>query len=129
MAGILSPLSPQFTRQAITPVAGYTLINGTANVLTWNVPNDGQLHFFTIAATIDVTVTEVGGIIGVAFTMPDNVGGFTYHLSAGNQGTGYDYSLFAPPPVMVKGGTAVSISQVSALTSGAATLWAAILGS
>lgn len=116
------------TRLAATAAAGYTLVNGTGTVISWTAPNDGLLHRVIIFATIDVTVTEVGGRIAVGYTMPDGVAGYTYNLSAGSQGVGYDYSLFTPAPLIVKANTTVTISQSTALTSGAAKLWAEIWG-
>jgi hypothetical protein len=108
--------------------SGYSLINGTGTVLTWTAPNDGATHIVLVAATLDVASTETGGKLTVGFTMPDGTSGYTYQLSAGGQGVGYDYSLYSVPPLIVKANTSVFITQSTALTSGAAKLWAKFIG-
>jgi hypothetical protein len=119
--------NPALALQAATPVAGFALVNSAPTILTWNVPNDGQLHRFIVAASMDVTVNEVGGLVGMAFTMPD--GTFVpVNIFAANANVGFN-PLFNAYPYVVGPGTTVTVRQFTALTLGAAVLWAEIWGS
>lgn len=114
---------------ATTGAAGFALVNGTPNVITWTAPNDGGIHRVLLMAALRVAVTEVGGAVSLTFTTPDNnpftvlvvpgaaVAGLALISAAGN--------AFLP----VLAGTTVTVAQSSALTLGAATLWAELWGS
>lgn len=119
---------PAMVRQAATPLAGYTLVNGTGNIITWNVPNDNQLHRFTVFAAEDITVATTGGTIAVSFTMPDNTGGAWGVLPGTQASLGFNFSQTSYL-VLAKPGTTVTVLQSSALTAGAAVAWAEIWGS
>jgi hypothetical protein len=119
--------NPALALQTATPVAGFALVNSAPTILTWNVPNDGQLHRFIVAASMDVTVNEVGGLVGIAFTMPD--GTFVpVNIFAASQNAGFN-PLFNAYMYSVQAGSTVTVRQFTALTGGAATLWAEIWGS
>lgn len=112
---------------ATTGAAGFALQNGTPDILTWNVPDDGQLHRCLIVPTVSVGSAETGGDIGVSFTMPDG-SGVSFTVVTGGQGFGgFGFSLFNPP-FAVKAGTTVTVSQKSALTAGSAKAWIELLG-
>lgn len=119
--------APALQLQAATPLAGYTLVNGTGTVLTWNVPNDGKLHRFTVYASQDVTVATTGGNIAVSWTMPDNTGGAWGVLPGTQASLGFNFSQTSYL-VLAKPGTTVTVTQSSALTAGAAVAWAEIWG-
>lgn len=111
---------------ASTPVAGYTLINGTSTILTWTAPNDGKNHLAEVFYQLSVTSAETGGAIQSSYTAPDGNLGVSTAL-AGGSGTG----RFTPngPQMFILGpGQAININQSSALTAGAAVLWVTILG-
>jgi hypothetical protein len=118
---------PGLQLQAATPVAGYALANGTANILTWTPPNDGQQHRVFPAASMSIATIEVGGAIELTFNTPDGAT-YSYTLFGGTQGPGFNYNIFYLP-VIVQPGLPVVLSQASALTSGVATLWAELWGS
>jgi hypothetical protein len=119
---------PTLARQAATPAAGYTLVNGTGAVITWTAPSDGQNHRVQIFASLSVTSSETGGAIQCSYTAPD--GTSTGHTVYGAGQTGPDVIVQgAPFSVVIKAGTAFTISQTSALTAGAAVLFAEIWGS
>ena len=120
--------APAMVRQAATPLSGYTLVNGTGNILTWNVPNDGQLHRFTVFASEDVTVATTGGTIAVSFTMPDGTGGAWGVLPGSQASLGFNFSQTSYL-VLCQPGTVVTVLQSTALTAGAAKAWAEIWGS
>ena len=123
---------PALQLQAATPVAGVALVNGTPTILIWTAPADGKQHRFMVFASMNVTVTEVGGAVGVAFTTPDQ-GSLTNNafpgLFTGAQGAGNNYAQAYAVSQVVKPGSTVVVAQTSALTSGAAVLWAEIWGS
>lgn len=125
------PLSgPVLELQAATPFAGTALINGTATVLTWTTPNDGKLHRFLIYAALLVATTETGGLVQVGWFGP---GGATIQqtqlYAAGLAAFTQAYAPNAIPGLVAAPNTAVTVAQNSALTAGAATLWAEIWGS
>lgn len=124
--GIPVPGVPILEQQIATAVAGFALQNGTPNILTWNVPNDGLNHRFIVVCTIVVTVAETGGAINVAFT-PPGAGINSAQLTAGGSGIGsvnanYRAGIASP-------GTTVQVNQSSALTLGAASVFAEIWAS
>jgi hypothetical protein len=113
--------------QAATPVAGYTLVNGTGTIIAWTTPNDGQQHRFIVCASLDVTILEVGGAIQVAYTVP-NGGAAAHTIFAAASGTGI-YNPAGPFTIVCEANTTVMVEQTSALTAGAAIVWAEIWGS
>lgn len=124
--GSLPSWQPALALQASTGVGGYTLVNGTGNIIAWTTPNDGQLHRFIIAMTLTITTLEVGGVIRIVFTDPlGNVSSVTPNGGSSAAGT------TLPPPFygIVGPNTQVIVKQNTALTSGAAVLWAEIWGS
>jgi len=114
---------------AATPAAGFPMQNATPTVLSWAVPNDGNLHEFIICSCKVVTSAETGGLVQVSFTDP---GGTVRNLTIypGTQGAGFQATTGAPSSLMCcQAGTTVSVNQVSALSAGASTLWCKLLGS
>lgn len=113
--------------QAAVPDTGFAIGNSTPTILSWKVPDDGRNHRYIIISSVYISSTETGGQIYISFTGPSGVEGFQ-QVSAGGQSTGYDDSQYEPPTI-VQSGSTVTIAQGSALTGGAATLWAEIWGS
>jgi hypothetical protein len=113
-------------QQASTGTTGYTLVNGTGTIISWTAPSDAGLHRFAIFAAMHVTSTETGGQITVSYTLPDATS--TAHtLFAAGAGSG-DQLPALPFLATVEAGTTVSVKQATALTGGAATMWAEIWG-
>lgn len=103
-------------------VAGYTLINGTGQIAQITTPNDGNVHTVQVSTNIIVSVAETGGLINTLFTAPD-ASGQTQQNHAAGLGLGLarvSMTLLCAP------NTTVTIQQASALTAGAAKLWASI---
>jgi hypothetical protein len=122
--------TPGMQRQAATPVAGFALVNGTPNIISWTAPNDGLLHRAMVFAAMCVTSGSItGGNVATGFTMPNgsavSIGTFT----GGQAFPGYVFSSFNPPPLMVQAGSVVTLAQNSALSAGTALVWAEIWGS
>ena len=112
---------------AATPVAGYTLVNGTGTIISWTPPNDGLLHRAVCVNTLDVTSGETGGLIQVTFKAPDGTSS-TQQLQAAGQTTGIHAGSLNLPGI-VQAGQAVTVAQNSALSGGAAVFWCEIWGS
>jgi hypothetical protein len=108
-----------------TGLAGFALQNATPNILQWTAPNDGKLHWMIIATYIRVTSAETGGQVGLSWTDPASQGVTTGLInggrSAGAQGS--DSSNWSVN-IAIAPGTTVTLSQLTALTGGAATVWA-----
>lgn len=117
------------TVKATTGAAGFALQNGTPTILSWTAPNDGNLHAVVFFAELNVTVTEVGGQVTSSVTTPSgNVD--SKQMFAAGSGTGV-YTPFAasfPQIRMVAPGGSVSVFQNNALTSGAAVVYAWLMG-
>lgn len=113
------------TRRATTGAAGYALVNGTGTIISWTAPDDGQLHRASLWMMKNVASGETGGKINYSWTLPDGTAA-GYTADNGGNSAGLIYMYAQPWNVMVKGGTAVTITQVTALSAGASTLWAEI---
>jgi hypothetical protein len=112
---------------AATAAAGYSLVNGTGNIITWTAPNDGLLHRFGIFAALHVTVNETGGQITVAYTLPD--GTATTHTLFAAGATAGDQPPAIPLMITAQANTAVTVKQATALTGGTSVMWAEIWAS
>jgi hypothetical protein len=110
---------------ASTPVAGYTLVNGTGTIFSWTAPNDGALHRVTIAINQIVTSIETGGATGLTNLTSPNGAVHSPGLNAGGAGAGLTQLTSS---FFVQAGTTVTFAQTSALTGGAAILWADLWG-
>lgn len=120
-------VAPVMGLLAQTPVAGVALANGTPTILSWTAPSDGKNHRIWVIATGFATVIEVGGQVNVNYALPNgNTSPFPL-LLPGTQGVGYITAAYVA--AVIGPGAVVSIQQGSALTSGAATVWAEIWGS
>jgi len=123
----LGPVSG-LQKLASTGLNGYNLQNASpVSVISCNIPNDGNLHRFMIFAALHVTSAETGGQITVTYTLPDGTVP-SHTLFAAGLGVG-DNVPALPYMITVKPGTVISIQQVTALTVGAAIMWAEIWGS
>lgn len=107
-------------------LAGFTLVNGTPTIISWTAPNDGLLHRVTLFTILHVTSTETGGMIDAAYTTPDGAAN-AGQIYTGAQATGaHSAAAFT---FIIGANTTFSLTQASALTGGAAVLWAEIWGS
>ena len=114
--------------QATTGAAGYTLVNGTGNIITWTPPNDGNLHRFLVFLYMYVSSATTGGALGLNFYDPDfNLVQET--LLSATQGAGsHGVTLGGYSLMVCRYNQIVEITQSSAMTAGAATAWAEIWG-
>jgi hypothetical protein len=116
--------APNLSQQATIGSTGYTLVNGTGNILAWTAPNDGNMHRVLVMCSLLVTTTEVGGAIGASLTLPNGTGKVP-GLFSGTSGAGLSQGTFS---YFIQANTSVTVQQTSALTSGAAILWVEIWG-
>ncbi len=114
-----------FSLLAGTSLAGYPLVNGTGTILSWTAPDDGQLHRVSVAGSLNVNSAETGGLVQLVAVDP--AGGTSYSEVA-PAGAAAGSHVVATPIVIVGPGTVVAVKQESALTAGAATLWAELWG-
>jgi hypothetical protein len=114
--------------QDTTGPSGYTL-GGTSGVtiLTWTPPSDGNQHRFTLFTDLSVTTANTGGQININFTDPGGTAR-TQVIYAGGYSTGYHLPSSGTSTFACQAGQAVTLTQSSAQTAGAATLWADIVG-
>lgn len=125
VAALLAALGTPLTLQAATPLAGVALINGTQNFVSWTAPNDGQMHRVLLIAQLWVASTETGGLVIQTGTDP---GGNAFSLTVMSAGLGTGAHTTGFPATLIKAGTTFTVSQSTALTAGATTLWAEIWG-
>lgn len=113
---------------ATTGPAGFALQNATPNILTWTAPNDGSLHRVTVILTQTVTSNETGGSIRISYNDPlGNAGSITPFPGGSTAGTLPNSA--GPAPLIVGANTQVVLKQFTALTAGAAVLWAELWAS
>jgi hypothetical protein len=117
-----------FQLLAATPVAGYTLVNGTGNIISYTFPNDGKLHRVAVAATLSVSSSMTGGNVYLNGTAPDGTAIFEQMVTGGQAGP-EAYWINFPYTVVVEAGSTIAVAQQFALTAGAAKLWAELYGS
>jgi hypothetical protein len=120
---LASAVAATLSQVATTGAAGTALVNGTPTILSWTAPNDGSLHVVSVFSVIKVTTLEVGGLVQLLATTGGTAG--TYTLMAAALGVGVTLGLATT--AVVDPGTTVSIVQGSALTVGAATLFATMV--
>lgn len=126
--GSLPSWQPALALQASTGAAGYALVNGTGNIITWTAPNDGNMHRVLLMWTFHIISAETGGELGAALTTPD--GGsvsFPAQISAGGA-SGGNFGV-GTQGYFIEANTTIAVKQNTALTSGVATLWAELWGS
>jgi len=117
---ITPPRGTGLSLVASVPLAGFAKQNGTPTIWTYQVPNDGQLHRFLLLFSEDVTTgPETGGQMTISYTTPDGHAGSTTFL-AGQAAGQHQTSI----NLQVQAGTTIVLSQSTALTVGATTLWA-----
>lgn len=115
---------------ATTGPSGAALQNGTPTFLSWTAPSDGQMHRVQVNAVLHVTSAETGGVVIISGVLPDG-GIISKSLFGGGAAAGFIYppTIAAPQTVVIGAGTTYTISQSSALTAGAAVMFAELWAS
>lgn len=124
-AGSLAPAVPAaLLLQAATPAAGFALVNGTPGIVSWTAPNDGSAHLAHVVSQQVVTSLETGGAVQLNYTSAD---GTARNLALYPGGGATGLSVLNAERIVAPGST-VAIVQSSALTGGAAAVWAQVWG-
>jgi hypothetical protein len=126
-AAHVHPTTGLMTKVADTGNSGYTLVNGTGTILSWTAPNDGALHRAVLVATLEVTSAETGGQI--IFQVTSLPGGHTPNFAPFGGSAGAGGYVFSESGFAVPAGQTVALKQNTALTPGAAVLYAQIWAS
>jgi hypothetical protein len=107
---------------ARTPLAGFPLVNGTPNIITWTSPNDGNLHSVIVSGIAIVASAATGGAVVMRYTTNGvaQAQAFTAANLAANQSGSV---VFSCDP-----NTTAHLDQQTALTVGAVTIFATMLG-
>jgi hypothetical protein len=121
-----NPGTAMLALQATTGSTGYTLVNNTGNIITWTAPNDGVMHRVMLVMNTDVSSSATGGQISISITSPNSASHAPVVLAA-SQTAAYYYNQMAF--FLVAPNTSVTLQQTTALTAGAALLWAEIWAS
>lgn len=124
MTAIQSAVSG-LAKQAATVVGGFPLVNGTPTILTWTAPNDGQQHRVTVFGTLNASAPETGGAIALNYTDPGGNSNQTNLWPGGQTGANTGNAKL----IVIGANTTVSVQQTTALTGGAASLWAELWAS
>lgn len=111
---------------ATTGAAGAALANGTPAILTWTAPNDGQLHRIQLISNGYVTAAMTGGAVTLNTVLPNGQAGNPVIYAGGTANPG---PLASSVLRLVEPGSTVTLTQSSALTAGAATVWAELWAS
>jgi hypothetical protein len=116
------------SRVAATSAAGYALINGAGNIISWTAPNDGLLHRFAVYGNFWVAVNGVGGQVNANFTDPG--GNAQSRDLQDTYGGAPDFvDMYVHGFWLCQANTTVTVRQISALTSGTVTLYAELWAS
>jgi hypothetical protein len=121
---IPSPASWQLL--ASTGPLGFALQNATPTILTWQAPNDGNLHRVFFIGSVDVTLAETGGAVSGNVTPPAGGSAAQPQILAAGQAAGNHVGSAA---AIVGSGTTVTVTQTSALSAGTAVAWVEVWGS
>lgn len=129
MSRIIPYVAAGLTKVATTGANGFALQNGTSTILSWTAPDDGNLHSVILCGKLNVTAVMTGGateflLNGVGLNMSNRTS-TTQFFGGGGFGVGD----FGPFQVTLEPGDTIGIAQSSALTAGAATVYAEIWAS
>ena len=110
---------------AETPATGVALIDGTQTILTATVPNDGKLHIFLASGIKDITTALTGGNITWTWHLPSGTTATVYN---GQTAVGVTHTqIGAFTSNVVTPGSTITLTQTTAMTAGAAKVYAKIV--
>jgi hypothetical protein len=112
--------------QATTGSSGFTLLDSTPTLLTWSVPNDGQVHRVIVLGELVVTTTQAGGEVQLVFNDPAG-NSRTESMWAGGLGVGAN-KVNGNCAFMVGPDQTITLEQTSDQTSGSAIAYVDLWG-
>lgn len=111
---------------AETSATGVALINGTQTILSVTAPNDGKVHTLLAATFIkDISTALTGGTIILKWTTAANQTA-THTTTITSVGI-TAYSALTIESITVRADTTITLSQTTAVTAGAAKVYAKIV--
>lgn len=111
---------------AETSSTGVALINGTQTILSATVPNDGKVHQLIATSKKVITTALTGGDVATSWTQPPGTAS-TLALPSTSVGTTYTSTTVLSKGSLLKPGTTVTFRQTTAMTAGAAKVYAKIV--
>ena len=110
---------------AETSATGVALINGTQTILSVTVPNDAKPHQAIVTVFKVVTAALTGGAVVMAVT---DIAGTAFTIAIVGTAVGtYTHSSTINNSFLLKPGTTVTVKQTTAMTAGAAKVYAKIV--
>ena len=112
---------------AETSATGVALINGTQGTIVMvKVPGDGKVHLALVVLTIHVTTAKTGGNVSINYQTPTSA---TYIAKVYTTSAAGKYVDTVMVPVRPSTGfsSEVSVTQTTAMTAGAAKVYAKIV--
>ena len=110
---------------AETSATGVALIDGTQTILTATVPNDGKVHALAFAVCEkDVTTALTGGVCTLSWTTPE---GTARSINTTSTAVGAYFIAPTSGDTVLKPGTTITLRQNTAMTAGAAKVYAKIV--
>jgi hypothetical protein len=121
-----TPAAGTVTKLAGTPSTGYAYQNATdVNILSYTFPNDGEMHHVQLAWTILAGAAgSTGGAVRFNWTSAGQ--GAATSINPGTL-TDNDF-LNGSQTFTVDPGSTIQLQQQTAMTAGAATMYATIIG-
>jgi hypothetical protein len=110
---------------AETSSTGVALIGASQTILTVLIPSDGKVHQVILTAAVYVTAALTGGAVQTTFTAYPGTS-VRHTFTTTTVGTRM-YSSTTTAQTLVKPGTRVSVKQTTAMTAGAAKVYAKIV--
>jgi hypothetical protein len=127
MGTIPNPVSvPALEVQSSTGIDGFTLQDATPTILSWTVPNDGNMHNCMLFGEVVVSSDTTGGAISINYLDPAG-GSRTFTAFAGSYASTGAKSQSAGVQLSVAPNQTVTVTESTAQSAGAAifygTLW------
>jgi parallel beta-helix repeat protein len=101
--------------------AGFALEDGTPTIVSWTAPDDGNAHQVVLIGALSVSSAETGGEVSLSAPLPNTA---TIVSTFFNGGQGQYTAVGNFTAAVIGPGTTVVLEQSTALTAGAATVWA-----
>lgn len=121
-----SMITGGLVRVGTTGGSGFALQNATPTILSWTAPSDNQLHTVFFSYRVIVTSIETGGAVRII----DQATGNYFSIDGGSSGVSDSaFTKYLPVHYVLLPGKTITLTQYSALTSGAATVYAELWAS
>src|SRR5579872_1760811 len=116
---------PPLAQQVTLGPAGFTLVNGTPNIMSWTAPGtpgDGNEHRVLLFAGVRVTSAQTGGQVNASFTDPAG-NAAVKAVIPGSNAAGFIEPNAGGTVFPVQSGSVFTILQGNVQSAGAAVLF------